>query len=206
MEVNSTTATTTTTTACSQCVFIDHKILHTVRLNGTFRRLCTTCLLRLHRESFCPSCLTVYHGSPPDTAVFCQKCGSSSHRTCVSPLLTGSTRCATCVNPSRLVFNPNSNRIIDVTAARLLVAAAEISMLSMKKAEEDAAMEVDWRVKEAADWRKKAKDDVNRFVKLVEEIDKNTRDYDYYYDNVVVDDDGIEATEALNEVYRMMEI
>ncbi|XP_076931117.1 uncharacterized protein LOC143596156 [Bidens hawaiensis] len=204
MEVNSTATTATTPTACCQRAVTDHKILHTVRLNGTFRRLCTTCLLRLHRESFCPTCLAVYHPSPPDAAVFCHKCGSSSHRTCVSPLVTGSTRCATCVNPSRLEFNSSSSRTIDVTAARLLVAAAEISMLSMRKAEEDAAMEVDWRVKEAADWRKKAKEDVNRFVKLVE-IDNRTRDYD----NVVVDDDdddGIEVTEALNQAYRMMEI
>ncbi|KAL8188878.1 hypothetical protein R6Q57_029633 [Mikania cordata] len=231
---------TATSTACGHCGLSDRKILHHVRLTGTFRRLCTTCVLRLHPKSFCPSCLIVYHRSPPDNSVVCYRCHSSSHRTCVSPSVTGRTPCATCLNPNALVFeykscywsSNNKNPRIDLSAARLLVAAAEISSMSMSKAEAAAVTEADWRANEASNWRKKAKEAVNHVVKLME-IEQKKRGDDHKA--VVVDVDGncnkkfatipvvntriddgngsIEVSEALNavklsgeSVCRMMEI
>ncbi|KAI3496199.1 hypothetical protein L1887_38553 [Cichorium endivia] len=50
-------------TVCGHCGFLDRKILHNVRLGGNCRRLYTTCVLRLHSQYFCPSCLIVYYRS-----------------------------------------------------------------------------------------------------------------------------------------------
>ncbi|KAJ0743689.1 putative transcription factor C2H2 family [Helianthus annuus] len=190
------------TATCSQCNLTHPKILHHIRLNATFRRLCTTCVLRLHPNHFCPSCLTVYHRSPPENAIVCFKCHSFSHRTCVSPSVTVRTPCATCLNPNGVVFSPrssswiynsnNGSRRIDLAAARLLVAAAEISTVSMSRAEAAAVKEAEWRAKEASEWGKKAKEAVNHVVK-VREIEKKKRDDECECEcecSVVVDDVG----------------
>ncbi|KAK9070910.1 hypothetical protein SSX86_009478 [Deinandra increscens subsp. villosa] len=186
-----------TTTTCSQCGLPDRKILHHVRLSGTFRRLCTTCVLRLHPKSFCPSCLTVYHRcSPPDHAFVCHKCHSSSHPTCMtSPSVSARSPCSACSNPNALVFDvfdvfdpQPPGRGIGLSAARLLVAAAEISWMSMSKAEGAAVTEAEWRAKEASEWKKKAKDAVNHVVKLME-IEKKKRGGDNRKD--VVDDGDV---------------
>lgn len=172
------TMTQPTTNVCGQCRVSDHKFLHHIRLGGTFRRLCTSCVLHHHRQSFCSSCLTVYHRSRPENTVFCNKCHSSSHRTCVSPPATaaaGRSHCYICLNPNSLNFAPktcnwnsNGNQGIDISAARLLLAAAEISAFSMSNAEAAAASEADRRAKDASDTRKRAKEAVNHVLKLME--------------------------------------
>ncbi|KAJ0533069.1 hypothetical protein HanIR_Chr09g0404161 [Helianthus annuus] len=43
-------------TVCGQCGVVEPKYLHHVRHCATFRRLCTTCVLRLHPQCFCPTC------------------------------------------------------------------------------------------------------------------------------------------------------
>ncbi|KAI3788758.1 hypothetical protein L2E82_01533 [Cichorium intybus] len=106
------------------------------------------------------------------------KCHSSSHRTCVSPPVAGPTTsshapspCSTCLNPNRLVFDPKSadaNRGIDNAEARLLVAAAEISYMSMSKAEAAAVTEADRRAKEASYTRKRAREALDHVVYLME--------------------------------------
>ncbi|KAL4588355.1 hypothetical protein LXL04_001239 [Taraxacum kok-saghyz] len=173
----------TTTTVCGHCGFLDRQILHHVRLGGNFRRLCTTCVLRLHSQYFCPSCFIVFDRSPPENASVCSKCFSSAHRTCVPPSVSGPTSssrtpspCATCLNPSRLVFDPkrgDAKRGIDTTAARLLVAAAEISSLSMSKAEVLAVSEAERRGKEASYTRKRAREALDHVVYLMEIEKKN---------------------------------
>ncbi|KAL8222899.1 hypothetical protein R6Q57_020298 [Mikania cordata] len=169
-------------TVCGQCGVEERKLLHNVRLRGNFRRLCTSCVLRLHPQCFCPSCLGVYDRSPPDDAVVCYKCYSSSHPNCVSPPPAGTiassrspSPCSSCLNPSLLVFNPrrvengtrNGGRVIDSDAARLLLAAGKIASMSMNKAEVAAAMEAERRSKEAAYTKKRAREALDHVVKLM---------------------------------------
>ncbi|MFS7967475.1 putative transcription factor C2H2 family [Helianthus anomalus] len=181
----------TFTTVCGQCGIEDRKFLHHVRHRGTFRRLCTTCVLRLHPQCFCPYCLGVYDRSPPIDAVVCYKCYSSSHPTCVSPPISTtmtstmstmtssrcSSPCASCVNPNLLVLNlnrvesrSNGGRVvdrIDLNAARLLLAAGKIAAMSMNKAEVAAANEAERRAKEAAYTRKRAREALDHVVRLM---------------------------------------
>ncbi|GKB23855.1 hypothetical protein Tco_0863256 [Tanacetum coccineum] len=181
-----TTTATTAVTTCGQCGVEERKLLHNVRLRGNFRRLCTTCVLRLHSQCFCPSCLGVFDRTPPDDAVVCYKCYSSSHPTCISLSVqsTGSitsargpTPCASCLNPSLLVLNLNrgqndnkdggGGRCIDKEAARLLLCAGKIAANSMSKAEVAAGMEADRRAKEAAFTKKRAREALDHVVKLM---------------------------------------
>nr|GEZ04252.1 hypothetical protein [Tanacetum cinerariifolium] len=182
-----TTTKTTAVTTCGQCGVEERKLLHNVRLRGNYRRLCTTCILRLHSQCFCPSCLGVFDRTPPDDAVVCYKCYSSSHPTCISLSVqsTGSitsargpTPCASCLNPSLLVLNLNrgendnkdgggGGRCIDKEAARLLLCAGKIAANSMSIAEVAAGMEADRRAKEAAFTKKRAREALDHVVKLM---------------------------------------
>ncbi|MFS7918889.1 putative transcription factor C2H2 family [Helianthus anomalus] len=125
------------------CGIDEPKLLHNVRLRSNFRRLCTTCVLRLHPQCFCPACLSVYDGSPPNDAVVCYKCYSSSHPHCIpsSPAgsIASSRPCSFCLNPTLLLSNvsrvENGSRVIDCNAARLLLAVGKIASMSMSKAE-----------------------------------------------------------------------
>ncbi|XP_071729742.1 uncharacterized protein [Rutidosis leptorrhynchoides] len=173
----------TTTTVCGQCGIEERKFLHNVRIRGNFRRLCTNCVLRLHPQLFCPACIGVYEPSPPDDAVVCYKCYSSSHPTCVTPPAVtmpssrGPSPCSACINPNSVVFNlnriDNTRRAIDVGAARLLLAAAKIAAMSMNKAEVAAAMEAERRSKEAAYTRKRAREALDHVVKLMVKEKRN---------------------------------
>ncbi|KAJ0525069.1 putative chromatin regulator PHD family [Helianthus annuus] len=174
-------------TVCGQCGVVEPKYLHHVRHCATFRRLCTTCVLRLHPQCFCPTCLEVYDGSPPIDAVVCCKCYSSSHPACLSPEFSGtvtstmtlsrcSSVCASCVNPNLLVLNLNrvessdGGRVvdrIDLNAARLLLAAGKIAAMSMIKAEVVAANESVKRAEEAANARKSAGEALDHLARLM---------------------------------------
>ncbi|KAK9076914.1 hypothetical protein SSX86_005249 [Deinandra increscens subsp. villosa] len=190
---NPTTAATnhpTLATVCGQCGVEERKLLHNVRLRGNFRRLCTSCVLRLHPQCFCPACLGVYERLPPDDAVVCYKCYSSSHPTCVSspPAGTisssrGPSPCSSCLNPNLLVLNLNrlengngsrkGGRVIDCNAARLLLAAGKIASMSMSKAEVAAAMEAERRSKEAAYTKKRAREALDHVVRLMGKEKRN---------------------------------
>ncbi|KAI3496488.1 hypothetical protein L1887_38852 [Cichorium endivia] len=172
----------TLATVCGHCGVEERKLLHNVRLRGNFRRLCTTCVLRLHSQYFCPACLGVYDRAPPVDAVVCYKCYSASHPTCVSspPVSSiASTRgpfsCSSCLNPNALVLNLNrlengsrtGGRAIDSNAARLLYAAGKIASMSMNKAEIAASTEAEKRSKEAAYTKKRAREALDHVVYLM---------------------------------------
>ncbi|KAL7590976.1 hypothetical protein Lser_V15G33766 [Lactuca serriola] len=172
----------TLATVCGHCGVEERKLLHNVRLRGNFRRLCTTCVLRLHTQYFCPACLGVYERSPPVDAVVCYKCYSSSHPNCVSspPVSSiassrGSSPCSSCLNPNALVLNLNrlengtrtGGRAIDNNAARLLFAAGRIASMSMNKAEVAASTEAERRSKEAAYTKKRAREALDHVVYLM---------------------------------------
>ncbi|GAB2218633.1 hypothetical protein Drorol1_Dr00001859 [Drosera rotundifolia] len=183
------TTTTATTNSCSNCYIDDRFLLHNVRLRGTHRRLCTSCVLKLHPCSFCPHCFLIFDNNnnnnnksqiPQPNIVNrgilrCLKCPSESHSNCVpahvpkSPFL-----CPPCSNPTFKFFdlrggkgNGGDGEVgIDERAAKVLVAAARIAAESMRKAAGLARVEAERRVKEAAVTRKRAREALERIAQL----------------------------------------
>ncbi|CAI9781718.1 unnamed protein product [Fraxinus pennsylvanica] len=177
--------------ACGNCGVEERRLLHHVRHRGIFRRLCSTCVLRLHPQSFCPTCFQVYPPSPPpDSVITCSKCYSSSHSYCVTSPASAVNHyiCPLCVNPSSPIFNLNKAteanvigggesldvsgksevyRVIDKPAAKILLAAAKIAAASMAKAAVAARAEAERRAKEAAFTRKRAREALEHVAYLV---------------------------------------
>ncbi|KAI7731203.1 hypothetical protein M8C21_011634 [Ambrosia artemisiifolia] len=230
MKQDSIPTTPTLPTVCGQCGTDERTLLHNVRLRGNFRRLCTTCVLRLHPQCFCPACLGVYERLPPDDAVVCYKCYSASHPSCVpshSPVVgaiassgRGPVPCSACLNPNLLVLNVGRvenggrvGRVIDCGASRLLLAAGKIAAMSMGKAEVAAGMEAERRAKEAAYTKKRAREALDHVVRLMGREKRNVSvnvnvngngngNVNNVVGNVVVskDDDSNEVLKALNAV------
>ncbi|CAA0827258.1 Unknown protein [Striga hermonthica] len=175
-------------TACGNCGVEERRLLHHVRHRGIFRRLCTTCVLRLHPQSFCPICYQVYPPAPPlDAVATCFKCYSSSHSHCVRPA-GGAPHptpyvCLLCLHPNTPIFKLKSAkeanicepsdvdlegcRVMDRDAAKKLLAAAKIASMSMNKAVTSAKAEAERRAKEAAYTRKRAKEALEYVAHLV---------------------------------------
>ncbi|KAM7481861.1 hypothetical protein LguiB_006444 [Lonicera macranthoides] len=185
---------TTAAVACGNCGVEERRLLHHVRHRGSFRRLCTSCVLRLHPHSFCPTCFVVYdshapssspHAPPPSPdapqappssadAVTCSKCFSTSHSGCVGGGV--SYVCPPCANPNSPIFVPKkvngdgekgSFREIDKNSARILLAAARIAAMSMGKAAVAARAEAERRAKEASFTRKRAREALEHVACLV---------------------------------------
>ncbi|EPS65278.1 hypothetical protein M569_09506, partial [Genlisea aurea] len=173
---------------CGNCGMEERILLHHVNHRALFRRLCTGCVLRLHPQSFCPTCFEVYPPPPPPSndAVFtCVKCYSNSHYRCVA----GEGRapppkpyiCAICAAPNSPIFkleiskgeaaaNPNKMeewRVLNADAAKKLAAAGKIASISMNKAAAAARLEAERRAREAAYARKRAKDALEHLANLV---------------------------------------
>lgn len=181
----------THSTSCGNCGLEEKRLLHHIRHRGNFRRLCTTCVLRLHTQCFCPTCFAVYPSSPPSASsdfVTCFKCYSSSHASCVGSNVPSPYICPLCVNPNSQIFllkkvkdsnSENSQasngkggangeyRVIDKKAAKILLAAAKIASVSMNKAAVAAREEAVRRAKEAAIARKRAREALEHVAYLV---------------------------------------
>ncbi|GAB2277321.1 hypothetical protein Dimus_012029 [Dionaea muscipula] len=110
--------------ACTICRSDNRWILHNIRLRGSYHRICTSCVLKLHPSSFCPHCFLVFenaiHPSPssshPTTtttaninnrgSLLCIKCSSRSHSTCIPPNSPKSPYlCPPCTNPNFNFFD-----------------------------------------------------------------------------------------------------
>ncbi|OVA16650.1 hypothetical protein BVC80_1543g84 [Macleaya cordata] len=177
---------------CGSCNSKEHWLLHNIPQRGIYRRLCTSCVLKLHPGLFCPNCFEVYEGSnPPNNGITCLKCLSVSHLACVSKEIGSRYVCTTCLNPSHVFFDsnkkskngngetvPNENHLaINLNMAKVLLAASKIASILMNKAASAARMEAEKRVREAAFTRKKAKEaleKVNGFA--YEEKEKNGKE------------------------------
>ncbi|KAL0302618.1 UNVERIFIED_CONTAM: hypothetical protein Sangu_3089800 [Sesamum angustifolium] len=186
---NSSAAVVPVATLCGNCGVEERRLLHHVRHRGIFRRLCTTCVLRLHPQSFCPTCFQVYPPPPSNDAVLtCFKCYSSSHSHCVAAGATSPPSpyaCPLCLHPNTPIFklktakeanvdiseamNVKSEdcRVMDRDAAKKLLAAAKIASASMNKAAVAAKAEAERRAKEAAFTRKRAKEALEHVAYLV---------------------------------------
>ncbi|CAA0816563.1 Unknown protein [Striga hermonthica] len=167
-------------TACGNCGAEERRLLHHVRHRGIFRRLCTSCVLRLHPQSFCPTCFQVYPPTPSlDAIATCFKCYSSSHSHCVRPGGPTPYVCPLCLHPNTRIFKLKSAkeanageatedcRVMDRDAAKKLLAAAKIASMSMNKAAIAAKVEAERRAKEAAYTRKRAKEALEYVAHLV---------------------------------------
>ncbi|KAJ7973210.1 DNA-binding protein [Quillaja saponaria] len=170
------TATNNTKTECNNCGSKNCWVLHSVQLRSIDRRLCTSCVLRLHPSSFCPFCFEFYENPLSSTSsassyryLSCIKCSSLAHVQCLpSPTLPPSSfLCPPCTKPNFSFFdidnpnansNGNSNRVIDKKMALVLLCAAKIACASMNKAVNTAKIKADRNAREAAVARKRAKD------------------------------------------------
>ncbi|KAJ4968732.1 hypothetical protein NE237_015433 [Protea cynaroides] len=162
---------------CSGCGSEERWLLHNIRHRGTIRRVCTSCVLKLHPGLFCPHCFEFYEGSL-DTLhgrVMCLKCSSVSHLACAGSENACQYVCPSCLNPSMSFFDVSASTmkskgtngepvpagghgVIDQKLAKVLLAAARIAASSMSKAAAAARVEAERRVKEAVSTRKKAKE------------------------------------------------
>ncbi|KAG9459952.1 hypothetical protein H6P81_004460 [Aristolochia fimbriata] len=173
--------------ACSGCSFRQSWLLHNVRHQGDFYRYCTSCVLKVHRGSFCSNCFDVFEGPPPNDYVKCSKCPSKcasiSHLSCLGSETPSRFVCAICSNPNFLFFNPVPNGkegktsdgqtaaptgrpVIDLTAAKVLLAAAKIAAQSMSRAASAARQDAEKKVREAAFARKRAREALERAASI----------------------------------------
>ncbi|XP_022155464.1 uncharacterized protein LOC111022599 [Momordica charantia] len=163
---------------CGNCGSQSRWMLHHVRLRGVNRRLCTSCVLRLHPTSFCPSCFQFYDPSAsphpqPSNRFTCVKCSSISHSHCVlspsssdpHPLSSSSSSylCPPCAKPNFSFFDLDSkprisDKSIDRKMAVVLLCAAKIASASMGKAVIVARADAERKVREAAIARKRARE------------------------------------------------
>ncbi|XVF31528.1 hypothetical protein REPUB_Repub16aG0153400 [Reevesia pubescens] len=144
---------------CSNCGAHAPHFLHQVRLLGILRRLCTSCVLRLHPSSFCPACFDFYAASPPHPSkrVSCSNCSSFTHSHCAGDTLLSSYLCPPCQDSSFSFFPLRDNKM-DKKLALALLCAAKIASSSMGKAVTVAWAEADRKVREAALARKRARE------------------------------------------------
>ncbi|XP_061367251.1 uncharacterized protein LOC133310349 [Gastrolobium bilobum] len=161
---------------CTNCSSKERWLFHRVLVRGVDRRLCTSCVLRLHPSCFCPSCFEFYEHPLSTTSsasahrfISCIKCSSLTHLHCLpSPSPPPSSfLCPPCSIPNFSFFpipdsnsnsNSNSNSLIDKNLALVLLCASKIASASMAKALGMARARADRTVREAAVARKRAKE------------------------------------------------
>ncbi|KAF5199339.1 Phd finger family protein [Thalictrum thalictroides] len=174
---------------CGGCGLEEKWLLHHVCVRDTFRRICTSCVLKLHSGAFCPICFEVYEGSKlPVNRVMCLRCPSVTHLDCVSKEVVSTYVCPPCANPNFSFFDSsksgtsssssegNCGGVIDVKMAKVLVAAAQIALVSMSKKATAVKLEADRKVKEAALKRKEAKEALQRFSALTSSKEKKGKE------------------------------
>ncbi|KAK6930367.1 hypothetical protein RJ641_004461 [Dillenia turbinata] len=187
---------------CGQCSKEDRYFLHNVKHRGSYRRLCTSCLLKNNAGNFCPVCFLVYNDHqppPPHQRLLCHKCSSVAHLSCL-PSHSHSTpyECPPCSSPyfsffplsssdTSTAYNkpkqllpsssiPSSSDAkefkIDLSAAKVLLAAARLASSSMNKAASSARSDAEKRAREASVARKRAREALEKLFSL--ERDRST--------------------------------
>uniref|UniRef100_A0A7N1A9Y8 Uncharacterized protein n=1 Tax=Kalanchoe fedtschenkoi TaxID=63787 RepID=A0A7N1A9Y8_KALFE len=150
----------TTSTECGNCSFNDRWLLHYVRLRGEHRRLCTSCVLKLHPASFCPICLR--EPCLITSGWFARSVRRSVTRAASPIRIMWSYTCPTCIESSFGLFNVTRNsdqRLeIDLKSAKVLLCAAQIAAESMTRAMHMSEADAARRVQEGAVSRKRAKE------------------------------------------------
>ncbi|ESQ48179.1 hypothetical protein EUTSA_v10022081mg [Eutrema salsugineum] len=170
---------------CAACGEPEPLFTHTVHKNSGFRQLCTDCLLKEHRELFCPVCLNVFVDVPPPQArIICLNCPSITHLDCYRPpsssaasssSATPSFTCPPCSDPNFSFFSskfrpPSSDQsgeinnddgsesIVEYESATALIAAANIAAVNMNNAAAHLKKEAVRKILEAKLAKKRAKE------------------------------------------------
>ncbi|KAK0592227.1 hypothetical protein LWI29_015433 [Acer saccharum] len=161
---------------CGNCGAHLRGLLHNVRLRGIQRKLCTSCVLRLHPSSFCPVCFAFYDSNPPHPSkrFACSKCASFTHSLCASTPPPSPYLCPPCSAPSPASFtffrndaSAGGGRRIDGKSAAVILCAARIASASMAKAVAVARIEAEKKAKDAASARKRAREALERVALLI---------------------------------------
>ncbi|KAF5739927.1 hypothetical protein HS088_TW12G01141 [Tripterygium wilfordii] len=167
-----TSAATATAGECGNCGTHKGWVLHHMRLRGIHRRLCTSCVLRLHPGSFCPSCFVLYDPQPPHPTkrVSCSSCLSFAHAHCVKSLQLSQSPylCPPCAD-SNFSFFDVTDHVIDKKLSLALLCAAKIASASMAKAVIVARSEAERRVREAVVAKKRAREALEHVASLDKE-------------------------------------
>ncbi|KAL2325633.1 hypothetical protein Fmac_024691 [Flemingia macrophylla] len=144
---------------CSNCCQKERWLFHRLLIRGIDRRLCTSCVLRLHPSSFCPSCFHFFD-HPPTAAhrfVTCSKCSSLTHLECLPSPPPPTFLCPPCSNSS-FSFFPDASTPIDQHHAQVLICASKVASASANKSLALASTRAERAVRESALARKKARD------------------------------------------------
>ncbi|KAK2634620.1 hypothetical protein Ddye_029412 [Dipteronia dyeriana] len=161
---------------CGNCGAHLRGLLHNVRLRGIQRKLCTSCVLRLHPSSFCPVCFAFYDSNPPHPSkrFACSKCASFTHSLCASTPPPSPYLCPPCSAPSPASFtffrndaSTGGGRRIDGKSAAVILCAARVASASMAKAVAVARIEAEKKAKDAAFARKRAREALERVALLI---------------------------------------
>ncbi|CAL1365648.1 unnamed protein product [Linum trigynum] len=167
---------------CDNCATRSPWLLHHVRLRRMLRRLCTSCVLRLHPSSFCPICFSIHGVKQPDREpgelLRCSNCASLTHSRCAPshPLPPFPFLCPPCSDPTFSFFSPPPGpRVsIDAKMATALLCAAKIAASSMAEAVRAAEEEAGRRAKEAAVCRKRVKEALDKVSAVAAAAKKKT--------------------------------
>ncbi|XP_077240514.1 uncharacterized protein LOC143881363 isoform X2 [Tasmannia lanceolata] len=163
------------TTVCTGCESKEPLLLHNVRHKGIFHSLCTLCVLKFHPASFCPNCFEVYEFPPLIDFINCSKCPSISHSTCVSPEIAPHYICPICTDPC---YSDSSCKKfkLDLKSAKVLLAAARIAGVSMRRAAVVARLEAERKVREATLAKKRAREVLERVPLITTKEKKNGKE------------------------------
>ncbi|TKY52348.1 hypothetical protein E2542_SST23869 [Spatholobus suberectus] len=146
---------------CSNCRLKERLLLHRLSIRGMDRRVCTSCVLRLHPSFFCPSCFEFFeHPIPSASAhrfVSCTKCSSLTHLDCLPSPPPATFLCPPCSQPN-FSFFPDSNSPLDKRRALVLLCACKVAAAALAKSLALARARVDQTVRDAAAARKKARE------------------------------------------------
>ncbi|KAE9611900.1 hypothetical protein Lal_00048912 [Lupinus albus] len=160
--------TTATKGVCNNCNLKQRWFLHRVLYRGTDRSLCSSCVLRLHPSSFCPTCLEFYDHNLSSTSsssthrfISCIKCSSLTHLRCLpsSSPPPSSFLCHPCSSSDFKFLNPNNaHNVFDKKHALISLCAAKIASASVTRALAAARATADRNVRESAAARKRARE------------------------------------------------
>ncbi|KAK7392124.1 hypothetical protein VNO78_20553 [Psophocarpus tetragonolobus] len=154
---------------CGNCGSKERRILHSLWVRGMNRRVCTSCVLRLHPSFFCPSCFEFFDNPLSNTSsasahrfVSCCKCSSLTHVACLPspPPPSASFLCPPCSLPN-FSFFPDSPSPLDPRRALVLLCASKVASASLSKSLALARARVDKTSRDAALARKRARDSLD---------------------------------------------
>ncbi|RDX61639.1 hypothetical protein CR513_60115, partial [Mucuna pruriens] len=151
---------------CGNCRSKERWLFHRLSIRGMDRRVCTSCVLRLHPSFFCPTCFELLDHPLPNNSsaaahrfISCTKCSSLTHLDCLPspPPPPNTFLCPPCSQPN-FSFFPDSNTPIDKRHALVLLCASKVAAASVAKSLALARVKVERTVRDAALARKRARD------------------------------------------------